>query len=121
MKHAARAALLCGLFAIVGCGNDAESLCEDICDCEGCSESEFDECVDTVDDLERTADNEGCSDQYDEALSCVAEEVECRDDDVDIDGCDGELERLSKCIDDNDQVFNGPREPQPAPDPAPGG
>ena len=90
-------ALTLGLAA---CGGSAASICDDMCDCEGCSDNERDECIDEIEDLERAAEREGCEDQFDEALSCVSDEAECRGDDWDADGCEPELEDLDDCVDE---------------------
>jgi hypothetical protein len=88
-----------GGLALAGCGSSAESLCDDICDCVGCSENEYDECVDEIDDVGRAAENEGCEDQYDDALACNQDEFRCDGDRVDIDGCGSEERRLAECLD----------------------
>src|SRR5262245_9260989 len=77
-----------------GCGVSAASLCERVCECQGCSENERAECIDELEDAQRKADNEGCSDQYSALLSCFDSELECRDSEVDVDGCDPEEKSL---------------------------
>lgn len=81
-----------------GCGPSASALCNKGCDCTGCSDSEYDECVDSFEDAQKAADDEGCSDQYSDYIGCVNDEFECRDGDVDIDGCDAEVEALFVCL-----------------------
>lgn len=81
----------------VGCGPSATSLCEDTCDCTGCSDSELTNCIDALEDAEKAAEDEGCSDQYSALQSCVADEFECIDGAVDADGCAQETENLIKC------------------------
>jgi hypothetical protein len=81
-----------------GCGVSASSICNRVCECEGCSKSDLAECIDEVEDEEKKAEDEGCSDQYGAMLSCYDSEFECQDDDVDVDGCDSEEEALSKCL-----------------------
>ena len=84
--------------AATGCGTSASSLCADQCECEGCSETEEQECVDDVEDAEKQADDEGCSDQYSEFVSCYADQFECIEGEVDADGCNAEAEAYSKCL-----------------------
>ncbi len=87
--------------AIAGCeSGGGAGLCEAICDCTGCSEDELAECTDDIDDQEKEADDAGCSDQADEYLSCLNEQVECRDSKVDLDGCDTAEKSLDNCLDD---------------------
>lgn len=87
------------LAALPGCGDSIEDLCDDVCDCTGCSDREYDECIDTYEDLERDAEREGCEDAFDELLSCSSDEFECHGGDVDIDGCNGELADYDHCLD----------------------
>jgi hypothetical protein len=84
----------------LACGTSAASLCDEYCECEGCSDNELDECIDDIEDNERRADNEGCLDQYDDLLACYDDEGECRDgDDFDLDGCEPEARDLNDCLD----------------------
>jgi hypothetical protein len=83
--------------SVAGCGTSAAGLCGDVCECTGCSEREEEECVDDVEDQQKAAADEGCEDQYDALLSCYGDQLECRDSELDVDGCDSEEEELSKC------------------------
>ena len=85
---------------LLGCGGSIAAICEEECDCEGCSDDELDECIDTAEDLEHFAENEGCEDQFDDVVSCVSDEGECRGDRYDTDGCEPELEDLQDCMND---------------------
>jgi hypothetical protein len=108
--HFILSATLLGAGALVlgpGCGSSASSLCSDICDCTGCSDSEMDDCVDDVEDAEKEAGDEGCEDQYDDFISCFAEELECRDGEIDADGCESEATSLAKCLDHPIEVSGG--------------
>lgn len=86
------------LAALSGCGYSGGDLCDDRCDCEGCSDSEYDDCLDTADDLERAVEREGCENQYDEYLSCLGDEFQCRSSVVDLDGCNSESNSLNNCL-----------------------
>jgi hypothetical protein len=91
-------ALLLSAVTLCGCGYSAADLCEDVCDCTGCSEQELDECIDNAEDQYDRAVDEGCEDQADEYLSCLGDEGECRDGAVyDADGCESELAELNQC------------------------
>lgn len=81
-----------------GCGSSPSSICSEVCDCEGCSDSELDDCVDNLEDAEKQADDEGCSDQYGDFAACFADQLECRDGDIDADGCNSEAELLEDCL-----------------------
>jgi hypothetical protein len=85
--------------ALVGCGSSASSLCDAICDCQGCSDNEYDDCIDDIEDTERAAEREDCLAEFDDVLACSEEELECRGDDVEIDGCGPENKDLNDCID----------------------
>jgi hypothetical protein len=91
-------ALLLALPVLAGCGSSASSICRDVCECVGCSESEEEDCVDAVEDQQQEAEAEGCGDQVDALIDCYGSELECREgDDLDVDGCDFEEEAVSDC------------------------
>lgn len=102
-RWASATALASVLFALVvpapGCGTSPSSICSDICDCEGCSESELADCVDDVEDGQKAAEDMGCGDQFDAALACYGDEFRCVSGDIDVDGCNTELDELSGCAD----------------------
>lgn len=54
------------------CKTSAGSYCTKVCDCEGCSEGERADCVDTVDDVKKEAENKECASEFDAyfELSC---------------------------------------------------
>ena len=81
-----------------GCGTSANSLCNTICDCTGCSDDELNDCVDNIEDAEKEADDAGCSDQVSEYESCYSNEFECRDSRDITDGCASEAKSLGNCI-----------------------
>ena len=83
---------------VPGCGGPSiGSYCDKVCDCTGCSESKREDCVDTIDDARKLADKEGCAGEFDAVLSCASSELTCKDDKVQVDGCEGESEDLFKC------------------------
>ncbi|MCA9621314.1 MAG: hypothetical protein KC731_19965 [Myxococcales bacterium] len=86
------------LFFPAACGGASPTaLCDRVCDCTGCSDSERDDCVDTLDDAQRRAENAGCGDAYDDYLSCIDGELTCLDGKVDADGCESEAEAVADC------------------------
>ena len=92
------AALALAASGLTACGGSISSICDAICDCEGCSDDEYDECIDEGEDQEHDADREGCLDQYDELVACLDEEAECRGGDIDLDGCGSEQKDLNDCL-----------------------
>jgi hypothetical protein len=90
-------AALLALPLLPACGSSASSICGDVCDCVGCSESEEKDCVDAVEDQQQEAEAEGCGDQVSALIDCYGSELECREDRVDVDGCDSEEEAVSDC------------------------
>lgn len=86
-----------GSMLLAGCGG-AAAYCDSYCDCEGCSDAEYDDCIDDIEDQQKLADDQGCADQADDYLSCVNSEAECRDGRLDADGCVTEFEAVVKCV-----------------------
>lgn len=91
-------ALLGAIGSAQGCGPSASSFCSELRDCIGMSDNEYDECIDEYEDQEKRADDEGCTDQFDELASCYDSQLECRGSEIDLDGCDKEEEALEKCL-----------------------
>jgi hypothetical protein len=96
MRHIT--SLLALLLLASGCGPSAASFCSDSCDCVGCSDAEFDNCIDDYEDAEKLAEDAGCSEQADEYASCVDSEFECIDGRIDADGCGAEFAALGQCL-----------------------
>jgi hypothetical protein len=90
--------LILTLTALTGCAYTGADYCDDFCACEGCSDVEYDDCVDDADDLERGVDEEGCGEFYDDYLYCVDDEFACNGGKVDADGCEIELARVVGCV-----------------------
>jgi hypothetical protein len=81
------------------CTSTEEDVCDAKCECEGCSDREYDDCVFDYEDDERAADNRDCLDLYDEFIAC-------RDDTGYCDGgrefetsCGREKDRFKACVD----------------------
>jgi hypothetical protein len=90
--------LLASLALATGCAGRAGDYCDAACQCEGCSDVEYDECVIQYEATEETAATYGCSVDFDIAHECVmtnndciadnfAPELECADDIIDVDEC----------------------------------
>jgi hypothetical protein len=86
------------LLALPGCGYDGADLCDDGCECTGCSDNEYDDCIDTAGDLEREVESEGCDNQYADYLDCIGSEFRCVDSKVDADGCSKQSTSLFNCL-----------------------
>jgi hypothetical protein len=85
------------LLGAPGCGTSAADLCDEVCDCEGCSEADLDECVDELEEIEERAEALGCEDEMDDYMSCVDSELECSGSEAQVDGCDAEARALTSC------------------------
>src|SRR4051812_33395274 len=81
-----------------GCSVTSGSICNDMCDCIGCSDSELDDCIGGADQIRQKADDKGCGDQYSTWLGCVSDQLWCREDKIDADGCETEAKEASKCM-----------------------
>lgn len=89
-----------GLVTLLASGCDTESsLCDFKCDCESCSDREYDDCLFSYDDQERDADREGCLDLYDDLVACQDDTARCSGRDFETD-CGREKGSLKDCIDD---------------------
>lgn len=90
-------------FSAIGCGTAGADLCDAKCDCERCSDREYDEClIETNADID-VADTYGCSDERGAYEDCVLRKSFCtgRDYKLEKDDCSGQRKVLSDCIDDN--------------------
>lgn len=83
--------------AATGCSRAGE-YCDLACECEGCSDRDYDECLIEYEATEDTAATYGCSDDFYIAHDCVmvnndcladnfTPELECVDDIADVDEC----------------------------------
>jgi len=77
----------------VGCGADCESLCEDGNECEGAVKN--DDCAGSCEKAEKAAEDAGCSDEYDDLVSCAGDQDDvCKPEEG---ACSSELTAYSKC------------------------
>lgn len=98
LRNGTIAATFGALCFLVGCGYSASDICDDVCDCNGCSDREYEDCLDDADREEARIDRAGCSDQLDDYLACASDTGYCRrDDHWEID-CGPESKRLSNCM-----------------------
>ncbi len=83
---------------IAGCGPSASSYCGKICDCVGCSDPERADCIDSAEDTQKAAADEGCADQYNALFACADAEFSCVDGQIDDDGCISESKAYFTCM-----------------------
>ncbi|WP_437978772.1 hypothetical protein WMF11_21665 [Sorangium sp. So ce295] len=81
------------------CSPLEDDLCDYKCDCEGCSDREYGDCLDRYDDRYVDADRRGCVDQYDALLECEDDTGMCNRDDKWSTSCKPEKDALDRCID----------------------
>lgn len=80
------------------CAPRAVRLCDAECECEGCSETEFDQCVRDRDDDSFEADREDCAPEHRDLVACENATWVCDGDDFDTD-CGPEERALDECLD----------------------
>ncbi|HSO00651.1 MAG TPA: hypothetical protein VLS89_20305 [Candidatus Nanopelagicales bacterium] len=91
--------LLAAALASTGCGTLEADLCDLKCDCEGCSDFEYDECLDKYDDDLRDAEREGCEDLYDDLLACEDDTGDCSGGGEWDTRCSDEKDDFKDCVD----------------------
>jgi hypothetical protein len=84
-------------FALPGCRTDAEAVCDNKCECEGCSDQSLDDCYFDALSKEREADGEGCLDFYDELKACEYDTGFCKSGNDYETACKTEKERYDNC------------------------
>lgn len=106
MKRSYAFLLLLGLGALsVGCGGAASDYCDQVCDCEGCSDKDYDKCVADFEYMEDVAEAYDCSDDFDSAVDCVIEHNDCvADEFVYGASCADEGADLAECEDDGSDL-----------------
>ena len=77
--------------------DSAESYCDAVCDCHGCSDREFDDCVYDYDDEEAHADRRNCLPEFDDFADCVSSGDGCRNGHAAY-YCDREWDDYRRCV-----------------------
>ncbi|XXY45416.1 hypothetical protein WME91_35960 [Sorangium sp. So ce269] len=87
------------LISSPGCNDTASSICSGLCGCWQCSASEYEECLDTVEDIVESAARNGCPEVADAFTQCAAEDVECMADRnaAEPTRCESEQRALAEC------------------------
>ncbi len=83
-----------------GCRSNETELCEAECDCRGCSDRDFDNCLRDYDNDFEKSDRNGCPGLYDELVACRVDTYECRGTDFNT-SCNNERDRYKSCVDDD--------------------
>lgn len=86
-----------GALMSAGCPSQEERACDLICDCKGCSEARYLDCVDNTETAKTAAAEASCPAAFDEYLACLEEEIECKDDAFSFDGCEDQERSLRRC------------------------
>lgn len=85
-------------WASAGCsGVSATTVCQQICDCQGCSQTETQECQAAFEKGEKLAGDKGCGDDFSTYVGCVSDNMKCVKDKVDIGACAVEVKLLNVC------------------------
>ena len=91
--------LLVTAFCALGCPPSEEAVCDMKCECEGCSDSQYDDCLDKLDDELREAERRDCVEYWDDVMVCRDETGWCKDGHEFKDECGPEKDRLKHCVD----------------------
>jgi len=78
---------------VSGCSRGSD-YCDHVCDCSGCSDREYDYCVDDYDAEIDRADRRGCGPAYDDYAACVEDYRGCGGHY----GCTYEWDRYQSCM-----------------------
>ena len=81
----------------VSCGSPEADLCNQQCECEGCSEGQRNACVDDYNSDLKSAGFRGCVDLYDDWINCEQSLGACVGTDWKA-SCGDERDRLDHCI-----------------------
>jgi hypothetical protein len=84
------------VLSTAGCRHDS---CDEKCDCEGCSDREFDHCLDEFEDEERRADTRDCLPEWDDYLACVDDTARCDSKGEYKTDCGPEHKDFKECVD----------------------
>jgi len=106
MKHKTIRALsalaplaLCLITAFaVGCGGPSlGDLCNEICDCTGCSQVERDQCITGSEELEKQAHAANCDDAFDKFVTCIDDNLSCPTDSAAL-RCQSFMDGVNLCL-----------------------
>jgi len=78
--------------ASAACGSQVGEFCDAKCDCDNCSDTEYDECVITYEAEQDIAASYGCLDKFDDRHICIMDRYRCTLDIFDA--------AIGSCVDD---------------------
>ena len=84
---------LASAIVAAGCGGGG-SYCDAVCDCNYCSDRDYDICLDDYDYEADYADRRDCAPEYDDYVACVEDYGTCHDGHY---GCGREWDRYHHC------------------------
>ncbi|EYF00672.1 hypothetical protein [Chondromyces apiculatus] len=88
-------------FSVPACGGTAAEYCDLLCDCEGCNDDEYDECVVNTQASIDKAYEYDCIDEWDDVEACMLEKSDCRGDNFETDiDCLDDLAEAEVCVHD---------------------
>ena len=88
-----------GSLVLAACRYSGDDLCDDACDCIGCSESRRNGCYREADRCDESAADLGCGDFHAELLECAAKTGQCEPSPLRYRAsCDPERQRLASCM-----------------------
>lgn len=79
------------------CGPSGSTVCTAKCDCEGCSEVEYDACVSDAEGDLKESDFRDCGPEYDDYLSCEDATGFCKGSKFET-SCGAERDRWKACV-----------------------
>lgn len=97
LKSVLAGTMLAGVFVTAqGCAPSAAAYCDEVCDCQGCSQTGREDCITYIDESRKSAEDAGCGSEFNTTLACVSN-GECVNDELSTAGCESEIEALAKC------------------------
>jgi hypothetical protein len=78
LRTAFALALVLGTVA-VGCGSASADLCDAVCECQNCSDKNYDECIVGSDAILDAADVYGCTPEAEDLFDCQIRKYRCMD------------------------------------------
>ena len=104
MRHATRvfglaaAIVFAGALGATGCGSTESDICGMKCDCEGCSNAQYQNCLDNYDADLRAADYRNCLPFYDDWVGCQQATSYCKGGKDWETSCGNERSRFNACV-----------------------
>jgi len=95
--------LLAAATTFAACSGDEpptanEKYCNQLCDCNQCTEEERGTCLDDMINLEDEAGDKGCKEEFGTYRTCLTSDAECTDGDYDVSVCYVEETDLNSCL-----------------------